>query len=434
LTRSLGMCRGSPNQDDASKIALPLHVGNAHIFFTCGLLRYVPFFVMEAIDKPFPTRPEQKMDDTIELAQPQDWHVHTSSKTGRQFYVHKISGESKWEMPHDSFENRQWSYCIPACKGEVCLLHRDADKQEVLFEFLQRQFLQEMGGVVVAGAIVHIGCGREKEVLLLSNSLSKEIYFWDTNPDVIAKKKSIASQSNYFLGRRVFFEHVDLLDAGEGLPLHASAPLGKTLVVFSGDTAQCCWDTASHARRFLRKVGKLLDPKNGVALLLMPDAKTIVDNTAQGCTAFVRRDGEVIEAEGAHWPSNAPSRIVYGARYTHRAAGRLERIQWLVTRPTLEHAADAAGLSVASMCNAVTFLSWLGLGQAPLLSKNQRARQDRGELAWKGVMEKCGEQVSAHDWESMRFWAMAVLVPRRAENLSSMTLPPNDTIISSAKF
>jgi hypothetical protein len=74
------------------------------------------------------------------------------------------------------------------------------------------------------------------------------------------------------------------------------------------------------------------------------------------------------------------------------------------------------------MCNAVTFLSWLGIGQGQL-----HARRARAEAAWTDLILQCGA-ISAHDWESIRFWAIAVLVPRSAEGLAKLLQSklPND--------
>lgn len=371
----------------------------------------------------------------VELPQPlpTQWEKHASSKTGRTFYVNKVSGESHWDFPHESFALRQWSPSA-ACTCEVaslrCIMHRDAEKREYVFESLQEIFFADVMALAVenVSAIVHIGCGHKNELLLsrIVTSSAPTLVLWETDEKVLEQKRAFLKLKT---SKQLIFEHINLLD-GQGLSSEANAPIGKALVV-CGDTAQCCWDTAAHARRFLRKVSSLLHPQNGVALFLIPDARMIMENTADGCTAFARRDGEVIEAEGAHWPADFFLKIVYGARYAHKAVeGGVARIQWLVSRPTLEHASAAVGLSVASMCNATTFLSQLGIGKATPLEANKQRQQRhvRAEAAWNDLLEKCGGNISAHDWESIRFWAVAVLVPRDAENvgLALQEMLPNE--------
>lgn len=384
------------------------------------------------------------MEDVLELPQPlvENWVLHTSNKSGRKYYVHSTTGESRWETPHDTFEKRQWTRCMPkptsACAdGAKCLLNRDVYRRDLFFEFLERMVYTEFLIQVDAsnanaegrlrGPLVQIGCGRENNISLFSSILSsspppEKIYIWET-ANCIGKNKLSSHLLHEYESKKVFEQFAfDPLDAATGLPPQA-VPVTNARIVLCRDILQCCWDTASHARRMLRKICALLHPQEGVALCFLPDARMIMENTANGCTAFVRREGEAMEAEGAHWPSDSFSRIVYGARYAHRACmGQRSRLQWLVSRPTLEHASAATGLSVVSMCNAVTFLSWLGIGQGQL-----HARRARAEAAWTDLILQCGA-ISAHDWESIRFWAIAVLVPRSAEGLAKLLQSklPND--------
>jgi len=152
------------------------------------------------------------VEDVLELAQPlvEHWVLHTSNKSGRKYYVHAVSGESRWEMPHEIFEKRQWTHCAPkptstCADGAKCLLNRDVYRRDLFFEFLERMVYTEILVQVAAGntnaegrlrgPLVQIGCGRENNISLFSTILSsspppEKIYIWETTNGIGKNKLS----------------------------------------------------------------------------------------------------------------------------------------------------------------------------------------------------------------------------------------------------
>lgn len=351
--------------------------------------------------------------DIIQLEQPlpEKWSKATSNKNGQSYYINSEKKLSQWDFPREEYVDNDKETLASTLS---VMEYNDITARVQLRHWLKKTVCKEICiafssycfGSDKTFSVVDMGCGNG-DITKVLVKYSSDIHGWDTLP---ANIDIPGIQMKQF----------DFCCSGESLP--EKTPIGKCGLVFCIDSAQYAFSDVTSARRWSRKL-KILLRHDGVAVILIPDATSIIESTGNGCIEYILSGRQYIESDGQAWPSTW-ERPVYGARYcvskaVHQSGIRrpttrqCSDISWVVTSKTMHHALDYAGLMIDAQFRANDFLSWCGIGDSQIHDSNNKTStleyNKRRKRTEDGILQQKLHLFSGVSWSEIEKWTIYIV-------------------------